>query len=80
MDKEPGGRSGLLQIPLRTFLMSQCDKSSNLDPDIDVNPRDRACMSREDLLNLAVSEQITGRFEIIVRPVLALVIRHAVLS
>lgn len=31
-------------------------------------------------LKLAVSEQITGRFQIIVRPVLALVIRHAVLS
>lgn len=30
--------------------------------------------------NLAVSEQITGRFQIIVRPVPALVIRHAVLS
>lgn len=36
--------------------------------------------AREALLNLAVSEHITGRFQIIVRPVLALVIRHAVLS
>lgn len=36
-----------------------------------------ACVA---LLNLAVSEQITERFQIIVRPVPALVIRHAVLS
>ncbi len=34
----------------------------------------------EALLNLAVSEQITRRFQIIVRPVPALVIGHAVLS
>lgn len=40
----------------------------------------QALYACEALLNLAVSEQITERFQFIVRPVLALVIRHAVLS
>ena len=37
-------RRSLLQISLRTFLMSHWHKSSDLAPDIDTRPADRACM------------------------------------
>lgn len=74
LDKELSGRGGLLQISWRTFLMShqgtnQVTLSLTLTRGQRTGP---VC--------LAVSGQITGRFQIIVRPVLALVIRHAVLS
>lgn len=80
MDRQSVWRRSLLQISLRTFLMSHWGQIKRPCAWHWHETSRQGLYAREARLNLAVSEHITGRFQIIVRPVLALVIRHAVLS